>query len=47
MTKNAKESQIKGELQLVLMNQTTNFNCEKYDRFETDRSEKDKFVKSL
>ena len=45
-TKNTKESQIKGELQLVRMNKTINFN-EKFDEFEKDRREKDKIIKNL
>ena len=45
-TKNTKESQIKGELQLVGMNET-NFISEKFDEFEKDRREKDKIIKNL
>ena len=40
-TKNTKESQIKGELQLLSMNETINFIREKFDEFEKDRREKD------
>ena len=43
-TKNTKESQIKGELQLVSMNETINFISEKFDEFEKDRREKDEIV---
>ena len=35
-TKNTKESQIKGELQLVSMNETINFISEKFDESEKD-----------
>ena len=37
--KNAKESQIKGELQLVSMNETKHFISEKFDELEKDRRE--------
>ena len=46
-TKNAKESQIKGELQLVSMNKRINFISEKFDEFEKDRHEKDDIIKNL
>ena len=46
-TKNTKESQIKGELQLVSMNVTINFISEKFDEFEKDRREKDEIIKNL
>ena len=46
-TKNTKESQIKGEMQLVSMNETINFISEKFDEFEKDRREKDKIIKNL
>ena len=46
-TKNTKESQIKGELQLVRMNKTINFISEKFDEFEKDRREKDEIIKNL
>ena len=46
-TKNTKESQIKGELQLVSMNETINFISEKFDEFEKDRREKDEIIKNL
>ena len=46
-TKNTKESQIKGELQLVSMNKTINFIREKFDEFEKDRREKDESIKKL
>ena len=36
-TKNVKESQIKGELQLVSMNETINFINQKSDEFEKER----------
>ena len=42
VTKNTKESQIKGELELVSMNVTLNFISEKFDEFEKDRRKKDK-----
>ena len=45
--KKTKESQIKGELQLVSMNETINFISEKFDEFEKDRREKDKIIKNL
>ena len=40
--KNTKESQIKGELQLVSMNETINFISKKFDEFEKDIRAKDK-----
>ena len=46
-TKKTKESQIKGELHLVSMNETINFISEKFDKFEKDRREKDKIIKNL
>ena len=46
-TKNTKESQIKGELQLVSMNETKNFISKKFDEFEKDRPEKDEIIKNL
>ena len=46
-TKNTKESQIKGELQLVSMNEAINFINEKFDEFEKDRREKDEIIKNL
>ena len=44
--KNTKESQIKGELQLVSMNETINFISKKFNEFEKDRRAKDKIVKN-
>ena len=44
-TENTKESQIKGELQLVSMNKTINFTSEKLKLFEKDRREKDEIIK--
>ena len=46
-TKNTKKCQIKGELQVVSMNKTIHFICEKFDAFERERREKDKIIKSL
>ena len=46
-TKNSKESQIKGELQLVSMSKTINFIREKFDEFEKDSCEKDEIIKNL
>ena len=46
-TKNTKEIQIKGELQLVSMNETIKFISEKFDVFEKDRREKDKVIKNF
>ena len=40
-TKNTKEIQIKGELQLVSMNKTINFISAKFDGFKKDRHKKD------
>ena len=37
--KNGKESQIKGELQLVHINETKHFISEKFDEFEKGRHE--------
>ena len=45
--KNTKESQIKGELQLVSMNKTIYFISEKFNEFEKDRREKDEIIKNL
>ena len=36
-TKNTKETQIKGELQLVSMKETINFISEKFNKFEKER----------
>ena len=47
LTKSTKESQIKGELQLVSMNETIEFISEKFDEFEKDRLEKDEIIKNL
>ena len=44
-TKNTKGSQIKGDLQLVSMNETINFISEKFNEFEKDRREKDEIIK--
>ena len=46
-TKNTKESQIKGELQLVSMNERINFISEIFDEFEKGRHEKDDIIKNL
>ena len=46
-TENTKESQIKGQLQLVSVNETINFISEKFDEFEKDRREKDEIIKNL
>ena len=46
-TKNTKESQIKGELQLVSMNERINFISEKFNEFEKDIHEKDDIIKNL
>ena len=46
-TKNTKESQIEGELQLVSMNETINFISEKFNEFEKDRRKKDEILKKL
>ena len=46
-TRNTKESQIKGELQLVSMKETINFISEKFDEFEKDRRKKDEIIKNL
>ena len=46
-TKNTKESQIKGELQLVSMNERINFISEKFNEFEKDMHEKDDIIKNL
>ena len=45
-TKNTKESQIKGELQLVSMNETINLISEKFHEFEKARWEKIKLLKT-
>ena len=46
-TQNPKDSQIKGELQLVAMNETIQFISDKFDEFEKDRREKDDIIKNL
>ena len=46
-TKDIKENQIKDELQLVSMNETINFNSEKCDEFEKDRTKKGKVIKNF
>ena len=43
-TKNTKEGQIKGQLQLVSMNKTNSIS-KKFDEFEKDKREKDKIIK--
>ena len=45
-TKNTKEGQIKGQLQLVSMNKTNSIS-KKFDEFEKDKREKDKIIKNL
>ena len=47
MQRKKKESQIKGELQLLRMNETINFMSEKFNESEKDRREKDKIIKNL
>ena len=42
-----KESQIKGDVQLVSTNETINFISENFDEFEKDRREKDEIIKNL
>ena len=46
-TTNTKESQIKGELQLVSINKTTNFISEKLNDFEKDKRKKKGIIKNL
>ena len=46
-TKKKKESQIKGELQLLSVNETINFMNEKFNESEKDRREKDEIIKNL
>ena len=45
--KKTKESQIKGKLELVSMNETINFIGEIFDEFEKHRREKDEIIKNL
>ena len=45
--KKTKGIQIKGELQLVSMNETRNFISGKFDEFEKYRREKDEIIKKL
>ena len=45
-TKNTKEGQIKGQLQLESMNKTNSIS-KKFDEFEKDKREKDKIIKNL
>ena len=46
-TKNTKETQIKGKLQLVSMSETINFISKKFDEFEKDRRKKEEILKKL
>ena len=45
--KHKKDSQTKGELQLLNMNKTINFISEKFDEFGKDRREKDEIIKNV
>ena len=45
-TKNTKEGQIKGQLQLVSMNKTNSIS-KKFNEFEKDKREKDKNINNL
>ena len=40
-------SQIKGEQDLMDLNKTVNFICEKFDEYERDRAEKEKIINGL
>ena len=43
----AKDSQLKGELQLKDMNETVNFTSTKFDEYEKKRTEKEQIIKNL
>ena len=45
-TKNTKEGQIKGQLQLVSMNKTNSIS-KRFNEFEKDKREKDKIINNL
>ena len=47
ITSSAKDSQIKGELQLKDLNETTNFICTKSDEYKKERKEKEQIIKNL
>ena len=40
ITSSAKDSQIKGELQLKYLNETVNFICTEFDEYEKERKKK-------
>ena len=46
-TEETKISQIKGEQHLMDLNKTVNFICEKFDKYERDRAEKEKIISEL
>ena len=46
-TEESKMSQIKGEQDLMDLNKTVNFICEKFDEYERDRAEKEKMINEL
>ena len=46
-TEETKMNHIKGEQHLMDLNKTVNFVCERFDEFEHDRAEKEKFINEL
>ena len=47
ITSSAKDSQIKGELQLKYLNETVNFICTEFDEYEKERKKKEQIMKKL
>ena len=47
ITSSAKDSQIKGELQLKDLNETGNFICTKFEKYEKERKEREQIIKNL
>ena len=47
ITSSAKDSRIKGELQLKGLNETVNFIGTKFDEYEKERKEREQIIKNL
>ena len=47
ITSSAKDSQIKGELQLKDLNEAANFISAKFDKYEKERKEREQIIKNF
>ena len=47
VTSSAKDSQIKGELQLKDLNEAANFISAKFDKYEKERKEREQIIKNF